>query len=364
MPRTARRLFVAALATSLLGACSASPGGDVQAKPVTATPSTPRTDSSTGSADDAVDYVLAISVDGLRPDAIRRLGPEGVPNYYRLINNGATTLNARGERESTSTLPNHVGMVTGRWITKEGGHGVLFNEDNGTTVHDSAGEYVDSMFSVVHDRGGSTRLYAAKDKLKFLNRSWNEQYGRKDKVGEDNGRDKIDRFYYRTEPELVDRLVSRMQTRPDELSLLHLGYPDLAGHGQRWMSPEYLVAVQKTDALLGRILDTIRGDKRLRERMNVVLTADHGGRGTNHYIVTRKADYTVPFMVWGAGVANGKDLYSLNKGSRKRPGTARTTYAGKQPVRNGDLANLVTDLLDLPSVPGSTFNTDQNLDPS
>ncbi len=59
--------------------------------------------------------------------------------------------------------------------------------------------------------------------------------------------------------------------------------------------------------------------------------------------------------MWGAGVAAGADLYALNAERRARPGRRRTTYAGTQPVRNGEVANLVTSLLGLPDVPGSVF---------
>ena len=66
-------------------------------------------------------------------------------------------------------------------------------------------------------------------------------------------------------------------------------------------------------------------------------------------------------MVWGIGVARGTDLYALNPGDRRDPGVGRPTYAGVQPIRNGEVANLVLDLLDLPSVPGSTTNAWQGL---
>jgi hypothetical protein len=71
--------------------------------------------------------------------------------------------------------------------------------------------------------------------------------------------------------------------------------------------------------------------------------------------------YRVPFLTWGAGVA-AADLYDLNPDyrapRRRRPGYA----AERQPVRNGDVANLALDLLGLRAVPGSTIGTAQELD--
>ena len=60
--------------------------------------------------------MLAVSIDGLRSAAIPQLGRAGTPTLHRLIAQGASTLNARTEREMTVTLPNHTGMVTGRRI--------------------------------------------------------------------------------------------------------------------------------------------------------------------------------------------------------------------------------------------------------
>ena len=78
----------------------------------------------------SVTTVIAVSIDGLNPAAIRALGTEGTPTLHRLIEGGASTLNARTEREQTDTLPNHTGMVTGRWIAAAtGGHGVTWNDD-------------------------------------------------------------------------------------------------------------------------------------------------------------------------------------------------------------------------------------------
>ncbi len=70
-------------------------------------------------------------------------------------------------------------------------------------------------------------------------------------------------------------------------------------------------------------------------------------------------------MVWGAGVAKGRNLYALNSDDRQRPGSRRmASYAGRQPIRNAEVANLATDLLGWPRVPGSQLNANQSLDVS
>lgn len=312
-------------------------------------------------ADDAVNHVVAISVDGLNPDALRRLGRDGAPAFHRMVRQGATTLNARTAVELTRTLPNHTGMLTGRPVTRGREHGVTFNRDNGRTVHRAAGEHVSSVFGLVHDRGGSTAFYSAKHTLDFLDRSWNRRHGARDRIGVNHGRDKIDRYVVDNGRDNVTWLLRRLRNHPDELSFLHLAYPDRAGHRHGFMSGRYLRAVRRTDHQLGRILDTIAARARLRRHVTVVLTADHGGLGSGHSDPRDPADFTVPFMVWGRGVARGADLYELNASTRRDPGRTQPGYSGIQPIRNGAVGNLVADLLDAGTVPGSTFNRERDL---
>ena len=356
-------MVLAQVVPALVG-CQVSPAPDAPAEDDTATTQV----SPAGSApravspDDAIKRVLAISVDGLNPRAIRKLGPTGAPTFHRLMREGAWTFNARTERESTSTLPNHTGMLTSRRVdARHGGHGVTFNSDDGTTVHRAAGRYVSSVFDVVHDRGGSTALFSAKAKFRFYQRTWNAN-GARDRVGVDNGRAKIDRV---TIDENDDRLVAsvnaELRRSPRQFTFVHIALPDEAGHRHGFMSQPYVAAVRQTDRLLGSMLKSITDRPVLRRQLLVVVTSDHGGNEASHSTVTKLQNQRIPFMVWGPGVAAGKNLHSLNQSFRS-PGSGRPSYSGKQPVRNGDLANLVTDVLDLPKVPGSELNAQRRLD--
>ncbi|GAB2452223.1 hypothetical protein GCM10027062_36300 [Nocardioides hungaricus] len=283
--------------------------------------------------------VLAISVDGLNVGAIRQLGPAGAPSLYRLLDEGAGTLNARTEYEQSVTLPNHTSMLTGRRITaRYGGHGVTWDDDRpGTTVQQAAGRPIASVFTEVRAAGGDTALYSTKDKFSLYQRSWPRS---------------VDTFETNENQRRLVRMArADLRDGAPTFTFLHVSLPDRAGHEFGGLSEQYVAAVRRTDTQLGTLLRAVA-----RSPVTVVLTADHGFSpgAPSHSDRTDPANYTIPFLVWGAGVEAG-DLYALNPGYRD-PGGRRPSYAPRrQPVRNGDLANLAAGLLGLDRVPGSRF---------
>lgn len=293
--------------------------------------------------------VLVISVDGLNPTALKRLGKARTPALHRLMREGAGTLNARSAVEMTVTLPNHTSMVTGRRIAAaDGGHGVTWN-DNLTkrTVQEAAGGPVSSVFTVIDDAGGQSAVFAGKSKFGLFARSWPAA---------------VDRWTYDEDVVALTRKArADLVQRERELTFLHLSSPDLAGHRSGFMSPAYLRAVAATDRQVNKLLTAIDRHPDLAEGLTVVLTADHGGDRRGHGNPTRLGSYRIPFLTWGAGVEHG-DLYALNP-QRRDPGKRRPSYdAARQPVRNGDVANLVTSLLGLAAVPGSQLGAEQDLE--
>jgi hypothetical protein len=295
------------------------------------------------------DSVLAISIDGMSVAAVRKLGRKQLPNLYKFMRAGASTTNARTEREMTVTLPNHTGMVTGRRIeAATGGHGVTWNDDRLTpnTVQAAAGHDVGSVFSAVDAAGGSTALFAAKTKFGLWQRSWP---------------DAIDRTTINmNNSALVDQLIADLPQDRD-FRFLHLSPPDVAGHAHGWMSKPYLRAVRQSDALVGRVVKAVNADPARKAGTTILLTSDHGGHGPSHDKATVLDNYRIVFMARGAAVDKGVDLYAINP-TYKDPGTRRTVYGmARPPVRNGMIANLALDLLDLPAVEGSEFDAQMDL---
>lgn len=337
-----------AVIAAVLAGCSSS--SDSASSGRRATP----TASATTSAPEAEPVVLAISVDGLNPEALTELGPDGAPTFRRLTDEGAYTLNARTSYERTITLPNHTGMLTGRPVSGRSGTSVTFNDDTGGTLESTHGEYVTGMFDVAHDHGVGTALFAEKDKFGFLVRSWDRNHGAPDVTGADDGADKLDLAAIASSDELVGDVKHSLTSGDARLVFWHIAAPDAAGHTSGWLGPEYLAAVRDADAQIGDVLDAVTADPTLAGRTTVLLTADHGGpRGTDHHDdVELEANYRIPFIAWGAGVRPGGDLYAMST-DRQDPAASRPGYAGPQPIRNMDLADIALRILGLPGIPGT-----------
>jgi len=337
---TVRTTLVAALLTALAFLGWPAPA---QAGPATA--------GSERRADNEITRVVVISVDGLNPTALTKLGKAGTPAFHRLMAEGAYTLNARSEVELTLTLPNHTGMVTSRRIDRtKGGHGVTWNDDRlvPRTVQAAAGRPVGSVFSALKKSGHTSAMFAAKTKFSLFNRSWPNGIQRT-VITEDN-------------QALVKRARQDLRTTWRDFTFLHISLPDVAGHAHGWMSPAYLTAVRQSDALVGKVMTTIAKTADSREHTLLVVTADHGGIGPTHSDPTLLANYRIPFLAWGPGVPAATDLYSLNP-TYADPGKRRVGYAApRQPIRNGDIGNLVLDVLGLPPIPKSELDYAQDLE--
>ena len=104
-------------------------------------------------------------------------------------------------------------------------------------------------------------------------------------------------------------------------------------------------------------------DPRLRGKTAVIVSADHGGFGNNHVDNANPLNYTIPFYVWGAGVAAGERPVRAECPRRgKIPARGRPDYTdGPQPIRNGDGGNLAMSLLGLPAIPDSLIDEGEDL---
>lgn len=298
--------------------------------------------------------VIAVSVDGLNPDAIGKIPLTQNNAFKRMIEGGSSTLNARTASEMTITLPNHTSILTGLPIsTAQGGHGVQINEDTQDSLPDFAGRYVPGIFDIVHDNGFATGLFATKSKFSLFERSWSS--GAPDLTGPDDGNNKVD--YFQVIPnnaDLTSSALNSIRKMRSGFVFIHLSQPDIAGHISGWLSQPYIQAVSAASENVARLLDFV--DERKDQGLPTVmlLTSDHGGPTGKHghSDIRNPANYRVAFLTYGSGVPAETDLYKLNP-SRKDPGSSSVGYNGIQPIRNSDLANAVVKAFGLNTIPGS-----------
>jgi hypothetical protein len=324
----------------------------------------------------AVRHVIHLSVDGF---GSYYLGPyvsnfpSLFPNFRRLFDEGACTLNARCDYTYSITIPNHSSQLTGRPTDQPAGwvntthHGVTFDSDNGQTIHNSGNTrvpYKASVFDVVHDRGLSTAFLYSKQSLTFLVRSWSSGGG-PDLIGDDDGTNKIDRVLnsvtsgnYGPSSTLVDELVAAIRTNGLwRYTFMHWTELDQYGHQNGWGSTTYSNQTRMLDEQLGRIFDALAANPEVGNWTVLIMVADHGGTGTGHFDATDPRTYSIPFCLWGAGIPAGVDAYSLFA-NRADPGTNRIPYSSTSvplPLYGTDVGNLATTLLGLPPIPGSTL---------
>jgi hypothetical protein len=316
----------------------------------------------------AAKHVVHISVDGLRGDFLKAKvneEPDTYPNFRRFVDEGATTFNARTDFTHTVTLPNHTAMLTARPVLRPKGapktvyHGYTANDDptDTSTLHNSGNknvDYIPSVFDVAHDAGLTTALYASKTKFIIYEQSYNAKNGAPDITGADHGTDKIDYTVIENKGEpLTARFVKDFKKHKFDYAFVHDRRPD-HGHVVTWGTEEWFGLVQEVDGFLGDLFEAIESDPDLNGNTAIVLTADHGGYDEDHGDSSDFRAYTIPVLVWGAGIAEGADLYELNDGPFANPGEGRPDFTTPAPpIRNGNTGNLSLNLLGLDAIKGT-----------
>lgn len=234
-------------------------------------------------------HVVIISIDGLRPDAIRRFK---APTLSRLMNEGRYSLSAQTIPLSL-TLPSHTSMLTG---VDSDQHGVTWNSDKTATRG-----YVEvpTIFGLAKAAGFTTAAFFSKTKFQHLALPASLDYTR--------GPVRSPTPW--SSAHSMERVLKHLETAKPNLLFVHLADVDFAGHTFGWMGHTYGMAVRDVDRSVTTLL-SVMDEKFGAGRYTVIITADHGGHGKTHG-TTAKLDTTIPWIVWGAGVRKGDTLSGI-----------------------------------------------------
>lgn len=231
-------------------------------------------------------YSVIITVDGLRPDAISKAY---VPNIKSLIENGSYSLGAQTIIPSR-TLPAHTSLITGLVPER---HGKKSNFWIPLFMNYLS---ADTIFSITKENDLSNALFTGKDDLKYLVKPKSVDHFESTSRAPTSVKD------------IVSRFTQYLKTRKPELALIHFPEPDMTGHREGWMSEDYIEALEGVDWAVGAILESLRKSG-IYDEAFIVITADHGGHGTDHGSTDRD-DMTIPWIAFGKGVKKG---YTIKK---------------------------------------------------
>ena len=217
--------------------------------------------------------LMVISVDGLRPDAI---SAGLTPNLYELQVCGARAGVAINDLPSM-TLPNHATILTG--LTSDH-HGVNFNFEVPGEIS------APTLLDYAYDGGYRCAFFATKGKLKYLAHQ-----------------ERLEYFFVdgSTRTVMAELLPVLTADGPDVI-FMHFRDPDSNGHAAGWMSDQYLEAVRWTDEFVQQIRDAVAAD--ISRPTYIILTADHGGSDTNHFLNTSE-NREIPWIVVGPDIPSG-----------------------------------------------------------
>jgi hypothetical protein len=190
-------------------------------------------------------------------------------------------------------------------------------------------------------------------------RSWNRKSGGKDPYGVDDGTAKIDRFkIMRDDSKSVGWWRDTIERKPAELSVIELSGVMKAGLDGGFKGEAYQKAVRKAFQKVAGIRRSIAKSPEMNGTTLLIVTGTGGAQKSRGSSRTWAKSYKVPMWVTGPGVPAASDLYALNP-SFASPGSAQPGYSGTQPIRVGDLTNLVTRSLGVPPVPASSMDPEQ-----
>lgn len=271
-----------------------------------------------------VNHVIIVSIDGLRPDALRRA--ETI-NLKTLWQGGASSWQAQTVFPSI-TLPAHASMLSGVPIEK---HGITWNDWQPGQGFIS----VPTVFSIAHEAGVTTAAVVGKFKLFHLAPPGVVDFFDVHPSDADVSQAAADYF---------------LAHRPTVL-FLHLPDTDTTGHAYGWMSPEQLQTIGRADQALTPLLTALRQTNLLDQTL-IIVTADHGGHARTHG-TDLPEDMTIPWIAFGAPVKRG---YRIKSWVRVYDTAATALYALGLPIPESWEGKPIVEMFASPPMSDSTDN--------
>jgi predicted AlkP superfamily pyrophosphatase or phosphodiesterase len=241
-------------------------------------------------AEGAEPRVIVFGIDGLSPDG---LSHAKIPNFSRLMKNGAYTWHARAVMP-TSSSPNWASMIMGAGPEQ---HGVTSNdwETNKFEIAPTclgSGNMFPTLFGVLREQRPGAGIAAFYD--------W-DGFGRLFERAAANAAEHCE-----GPTNTVLRAIEYFTQKKPNLMFLQLDHVDHAGHTFGHGTPEYYASVEVADKLLGQLIGALE-EAKLWEGATILVTSDHGGVKKGHGGATM-AELEIPWILAGPGIAKNREI--------------------------------------------------------
>jgi len=262
----------------------------------------------------AVEHVMIVSIDGLRPD---RALLANMPTLRAMVRGGAYTFWARTTAVAI-TLPSHTSMLTGVAPYQ---HGIEWNAD--LPLSEPVYPRRPTLFEMAGRAGYTSALIAGKSKFSTLNKPGTVNWTAIPREANSND----------TNATVTEAAVKIIEAHKPSVIFIHYPEVDATGHAHGWGSAEQFAKIEENDGELAKVLAAL--DRAgIRQSTVVILSADHGGAGRSHGADDPRSRH-IPWIATGPGVLKNYDL----------------TQNGPLQVNTEDTCATVCWLLGLPQMP-------------
>lgn len=243
--------------------------------------------------------VVIIGLDGLSVEGFKTAN---TPNLDKLVANGTISLHTRAVMPSV-TLPNWTSHLTSGGPEQHGATSNSWTIDKHELepLEQDEDGYYPSIFKLLKDQNAKAKTAYYYNWGNLIN-SMNQKY-----LDEINFLDNYE--YAENYNRAYDFLLANK--RNDALVFLYSVHTDHAGHDFKWMSPQYIKAIEEADVTIGLFVSKLKAAG-LYNETNFLLITDHGGtRETGHGGLSME-EMEVPWAITGPGITKGQELNEPN----------------------------------------------------
>jgi predicted AlkP superfamily pyrophosphatase or phosphodiesterase len=217
--------------------------------------------------------VLYLGIDGCRFDSIEKAE---TPNLDALMKSGIKSdhcliLGERYQKNDTISGPGWSSIYTGVWADK---HGVQDNTFKGSNYKDYP-----HFFQRIREAQPKARLAS------FVTWTPIQKFIVSAADVNEADEDVIRRNYAISDTAAAAKAVKELAENDPTVVCYYIGNVDETGHkfGFHPSVPQYIAAIEEADKHVGEVLAAVKARKTYaQEQWLIVVTSDHGGKGTSH----------------------------------------------------------------------------------